>query len=367
MPSSRLTLTDEPINTNGHRSFGYEVIDEALESSNGLLIYQENFMELIAAITGTTFGGADLARRALAKFDGSQKAKEKIEELKSLYFEGCEKHDIDKKTANRLWDELLAQALYSFNKSHAAAYAITAYNTMWYKYYYPNHFYAAYLNAHSGNKLRLQDVIMDLVANNVPVVLPDINVSSGKWESDGSKVYAPLNSVVGISSQEKIDELISLRPFNSFNEFNKRVPRKLVNIRVRRGLYYLGAFNDLVGDPNDIGLSDGDIEFKMSLSNYKASQAYMSVTIPTEGQMKLIEKCRDDEKKVAGFVMAVDKLEDNEYYQDRVLLKLSPFSKVRQHSKTTIKQANKIEKGDFIYATGLSKGKYARTITVLDG
>jgi DNA polymerase-3 subunit alpha len=238
---------------NGQRTIHPE-IDAILKDTYGVIIYQEQVMSIYALITGTGLLGADLARRILSpksakKLTDPDWIKEKdaveVEYMNLGIVNSWNKHLLDE-----VWKELLTHTRYSFNRSHAAAYAFHAIKDAWYLHHYPTEYYTALLQVdkHNGN-LDAQKILYYAVQDNIPIELPHINVSTDNYELKDKKIYLPLQTIYRLSDKGVVHiietrEMLEDRMFATLEDF-KRLDGRKVNKSTLRRLYQIGGLPDI--------------------------------------------------------------------------------------------------------------------------
>lgn len=283
------------------RKFGYPLVDEILAETFGVICFQEQFMEIFAALQGAPKGDlsdADLARKVLSKArPGQLEWEEKYAKLHAEFQDGCAANGIDDKTTHALWEEINAHTRYSFNKSHSVAYSHVAWEMAWWKYHYPVDFYAATLTVDTAN---WQNVLFDVVARGIEVVPPHVNESTNEFVSDGHRIYLPL-SVVKFLGEAGQRVIMTERPFKDAQDFMDRIPKRSCNGRARLGLFELGAFAHLTGnDPVTL-----DVKTLPWPSAKERQEEYMGLFLPDVTFLKAIADAEAQGYK-AGLVSEVE-------------------------------------------------------------
>lgn len=222
-------------------------LKECLEPTYGVIVYQEQVMQISQIIAGYTLGGADLLRRAMGK-----KKPEEMAKQRKIFMDGAAAKGQDADLANQLFDLMEKFAEYGFNKSHTAAYAVVTYQTAWLKAHYPAEFMAATLSSDMDDTDKVQIFVRDAQANQVEVQLPDINASAYRFEPAAPRaIRYGLGGVKGVG-QSAIEAVVAARsqggPFVDLFDFCERVDRKLINRRTIEALVRAGAFDCL--DPD---------------------------------------------------------------------------------------------------------------------
>ncbi|MBP5266100.1 MAG: DNA polymerase III subunit alpha, partial [Lachnospiraceae bacterium] len=242
---------------NDKDSIRYETpeLEPILKATYGCIVYQEQVMQIFQNLAGYSMGQADNIRRAMSKkkqyvidaertnfVDGN--AKENIP--------GCVGNGIDREAANRIYDSMVDFAKYAFNKSHAACYAVVAYQTAYLKLYYPKEFMAALMtsviDSASGNIANYIQVCRDM---NIPVLPPDINAGEGVFSVDGDGIRYGMYAIKSVG-RPVIDHIVAERkahgPYKNLEEFINRVNGREVNKRSLENLIKAGAMDCLEGN-----------------------------------------------------------------------------------------------------------------------
>ncbi|MBK8765740.1 MAG: DNA polymerase III subunit alpha [Burkholderiaceae bacterium] len=230
-------------------------LQQCLEPTYGVIVYQEQVMQIAQIIGGYTLGGADLLRRAMGK-----KKAEEMAEHRGLFVEGALKKGYAADLANKLFDLMAMFAEYGFNKSHTAAYAVVTYHTAWLKAHYPAEFLAATLSADMDDTDKVQLFVSDAKDNKVTVLPPDINLSGYRFQpvvaqptktSKGDRaIRYGLGAVKGTGESAVLNilKMRAERPFSSLADFCTRIDRRVVNRRSIEALARAGAFDALDED-----------------------------------------------------------------------------------------------------------------------
>ena len=221
----------------------HPLLEEILKPTYGVIIYQEQVMQIAQNLSGFTAGEADILRRAMGK-----KKRSELEKQKQRFIEGAVKNGINKETAAGIFLKIEPFAEYGFNKSHAAAYAIIAYQTAYLKAYFPNEFFAASMTMDSSNQNKLSEFHEELKRLNIKIIRPDINNCFADFRSDDKNFYYALGSIksVGFEAISNIvDERIKNGNFKSISDFINRVNPKNINKLQLEGLVKAGAFDNL--------------------------------------------------------------------------------------------------------------------------
>jgi len=229
-------------------------LEDILQVTYGCVIYQEQVMQVFRELGGYSMGRSDLVRRAMSKKKADVMAKERenfingIVEEGKIIVPGCLRNGIPAEIASQIFDELAEFAKYGFNKSHAAAYAIVAYQTAWLKYYYPVEFTAALITSVMGSSGKVAEYIMHSKNLHIEILPPDINESYTKFTVSEKNIRFGLAAVknVGINA---IASIIRAREekgrFKSLYDFLNKVDLSQLNKRTIESLIKCGAFDSL--------------------------------------------------------------------------------------------------------------------------
>jgi DNA polymerase-3 subunit alpha len=224
--------------------YPHPCLEPVLKPTYGIIVYQEQVMQIAQVMAGYSLGGADLLRRAMGKKKPEEMAKER-----SKFESGAAANGVDPKTATAVFDLMEKFAAYGFNKSHAAAYAVVAYQTAWLKHHYPAEFYAGVLNINAGKTDKLMKFIGDARTNEVKILPPDINEAGAHFTTtpDGAIRYG-LTGLKGVG-ESAVRGIVEAREsqgaFTSFYDFCRKVGRGTVNKTSVESLIRAGAFDQL--------------------------------------------------------------------------------------------------------------------------
>jgi len=227
------------------------MLEGILKETYGIMIYQEQVMQIAQVLSGYSLGGADLLRRAMGK-----KIKEEMDAQRLLFVEGAGKNGVDPGQASNIFDQVQKFAGYGFNKSHAAAYAIVSYQTAYLKANFPVEFFAASMTYDMGNTDKLNSFRQELRKLKVPLLGPDINHSLPdfgveEYEEGKFGVRYALAAVKNVGDQAMksvVAEREANGPFRSLDDLAARLDAKQVNKRQLENLALAGAFDCL--EPN---------------------------------------------------------------------------------------------------------------------
>ena len=221
-------------------------LEPILKPTYGIILYQEQVMQIAQVLAGYTLGGADMLRRAMGK-----KKPEEMAKQRSIFLSGAQERGVDEKVATYIFDLMEKFAGYGFIKSHSAAYALVSYQTAWRKAQYPAAFMAAVLSADMDNTDKIVHLIAECRDMKLRVVPPDINQSDSRFtvENDSTIIYG-LGAIKGVG-QSAIESILQSRtddgPFTDLYDLCQRVDLRKVNRRVFDALIRAGAL-DMLGE-----------------------------------------------------------------------------------------------------------------------
>ncbi|MGQ3675743.1 DNA polymerase III subunit alpha [Xanthobacter sp. TB0139] len=217
-------------------------LEPYLKETFGVIIYQEQVMQIAQALSGYSLGEADLLRRAMGK-----KIRAEMDKQRVRFVDGAMAGGIEKAMADQIFDVLAKFADYGFNKSHAAAYALVAYQTAWLKANYPTEFLAASMTMDMGNTDKLAEFRQESQRLGITVVPPNINRSFREFAVENGEIIYAMAAIKGVGGAA-VEALVEARngmPFRDLSDFAARVPVKMVNKRVLENLTAAGCFDVL--------------------------------------------------------------------------------------------------------------------------
>ncbi len=241
---------------NEKASITYECpqLEPILAPTYGCIVYQEQVMQIVRDLAGYTMGRSDLVRRAMSKKKTSVMEKERQNFVYGNAAEGvkgCVNNGIDEKTANHIYDEMTDFAKYAFNKSHAACYAVVAYQTAYLKYYYPKEFMAALMTSVMDNITKVSEYILTCRQMGINILPPDINEGQSGFSVSGDCIRYGLSAIKSVG-RSVVDAIIKEREagglYISMDDFVERMGGKEVNKRTLENFIKSGALDCLPGN-----------------------------------------------------------------------------------------------------------------------
>jgi DNA polymerase-3 subunit alpha len=230
---------------NGQRTPDYihDTLEKILKPTYGIIIYQEQVMQIAQTLAGFTAGEADILRRAMGK-----KKRAELEKQKEKFISGALKNNIKKDVANYVFTKIEPFADYGFNKSHAVAYALIAFQTAYLKTYHKEEFIAASMSTSLANTSKLREYVEELKRLKVEIVRPSINKCFAEFKPDTNKIYYGLGAIKSVGF-EAVSNIVNEREkngkFKNFTDFINRVDPKNVNKLQLEGLVKAGAFDEI--------------------------------------------------------------------------------------------------------------------------
>ncbi|MDD6268369.1 MAG: DNA polymerase III subunit alpha [Clostridium sp.] len=268
-------------------------LEKILAPTYGCIVYQEQVMQIVMELAGYTLGRSDLVRRAMSK----KKADVMERERKNFVYgneaegvPGCISRGIPEATANKIFDEMTDFAKYAFNKSHAACYAVVAYQTAYLKYHYPVEFMAALMTSYIENAGKVTEYIYVCRQMGIEILPPDINTGVAEFSVKDGRIVYGLSAIKNIG-RNVIDLVVNERetngPYKSLQDFLERMPGKEVNKRAIENLILAGAFDAMEGNRRQ----------KMMIYPAIMDGIHASHKNSMEGQMSLMDFLGEEEKE----------------------------------------------------------------------
>ncbi len=318
----------------------HPILKDILEETHGVMVYQQQVMEICRKLAGYSYGHADIVRRAMAK----KKQDVMLQERESFVY-GAMENGVSTGIANNIFDEMVSFASYAFNKSHAAAYAYLAYQTAYLKCHYRGIYMAALMSSVMTGGGRLADYITDCRTAGIDVMPPDVNRSMKGFIYDGKKLYFGLLAVKN-AGWGLADKIIANRNengrFTSLQDFCERISGRELNKKALENLIKAGAFDGLGLNRRQMLEScemllemagrgvRGVIDGQMNLFDTVSSED-MNIKIPYRPEYDR-KKLLAMEKEAAGIYLTSDPLSEYEH--------LAQLLKVRRTSEITYDSVN---------------------------
>jgi len=227
-----------------HPDYQHEDLQSVLAPTYGIILYQEQVMQIAQVLANFTLGGADLLRRAMGK-----KKAEVMEEQRQIFMKGAIARDVDGELAGHIFDLMEKFAGYGFNKSHSAAYALVSYQTAWLKTHYPAGFMAAVMSADMDNTEKVVTYVDDAKEMGLDIVPPDVNRGEYKFTIDGDKtIIYGIGAIKGVGEfaiQSIVEERKKSGSYRDLFDFCNRIDLKKANRRTLEALIRAGALDNL--------------------------------------------------------------------------------------------------------------------------
>ncbi len=222
--------------------YPFPTLEPVLKDTYGVIIYQEQVMNVARIVAGYSLGQADMLRRAMGKKKADEMAKHR-----ELFLAGAKERGYNIEIANDLFDKMEKFAEYGFNKSHAVAYSVISYQTAYLKYYFRAEFFAALLSSELGNMDKITQYIGDAKHFDIEVLPPDINESLWPFNVVGKNIRFGMGAIKNVGAnavEEIVRERVANGAFTGFLNFCERINLKIVNTRVIESLIKVGSFDN---------------------------------------------------------------------------------------------------------------------------
>ncbi len=267
-------------------------LEPILEPTYGCIVYQEQVMQIVMALAGYSLGRSDLVRRAMSKKKASVMEKEReyfVHGNAEMGVPGCINNGISEEIADKIFDEMTDFASYAFNKSHAAAYAVVAYQTAYLKCYYPLDFMAALLTSVKDNPNKLLKYMDAVRKMGIKILPPDVNEGKGDFAVSGNSIRYGMSAIKSIG-ETVVDSIILERntngPFEDLKDFISRMSGKEANKRIIENMIMAGAFDGFGPNRRQMMVTYPDI-LNQVMDDKKQNAA---------GQMSLLDFMGEEEK-----------------------------------------------------------------------
>jgi DNA polymerase III subunit alpha len=223
--------------------YQHESLKELLSPTYGIILYQEQVMQIAQVLSGYTLGGADMLRRAMGK-----KKPEEMAKQRSIFKDGAIKNGVDGELSMKIFDLVEKFAGYGFNKSHSAAYALVSYQTLWLKTHYPSQFMAAVMSADMDNTDKIVTLVDECERMGLTLIPPDVNKGLFKFTVDDDlRIVYGIGAIKGVG-EGPVESILAAReqgPFKDLFDFCARIDLKKLNKRVIEKLICAGALDSL--------------------------------------------------------------------------------------------------------------------------
>ncbi len=307
-------------------------LEPILKPTYGCIVYQEQVMQIVRDLAGYSLGRSDLLRRAMSKKKAAVMEKERQSFVYGNEEEGvpgCIKNGIPEEVATKIYDEMTDFAKYAFNKSHAAAYAVVAYQTAYLKYYYPTEFMAAMLSSVMDNSSKVAEYIYSCRSMGIEILPPDINEGFSDFSAAGDDIRYGLTAIKSVGRpiiSAIIEEREKNGKFNDIDEFISRTTEHGVNKRAIENFIKCGAFDSFGATRKQMMMVYNDIVDSISQERKTAMEGQVSffdiaddetkdsykVRMPDCGEFDK-EQLLEFEKEILGIYVSghpLDELED---------------------------------------------------------
>ena len=342
-------------------------LEPILKPTYGCIVYQEQVMQIVRDLAGYTLGRSDLVRRAMSKKKAAVMAKERqnfVYGNEEEGVKGCIANGIDEKTANQIYDDMTDFAKYAFNKSHAAAYAVVAYQTAFLKYYYPKEFMAALMTSVMDNTTKVSEYILACRNMGIPILPPDINEGYSGFSVSGNGIRYGLSAIKSVG-RAVVDVIIAEREsgglFKNLDDFVSRMSNKEVNKRTLESFIKSGALDTLPGTRKQKLIVSGDLLESKSKEKKTVMEGQMSffdiapeeekdnfhITFPDEGEYDKQTLLAFEKETIGIYVSGHPMEEYRELWEKNVTARTSDFV-VDEVGKTIVEDNSNVVIGGMI-------------------
>ncbi|MBP5772842.1 MAG: DNA polymerase III subunit alpha [Eubacterium sp.] len=367
-PMDFIPKYEEGKNNPGAVTYDCPELEPILKPTYGCIVYQEQVMQIVRDLAGYTLGRSDLLRRAMSKKKQDVMDKERqnfVYGNEDEGVKGCVNNGIDEAIANKIYDEMTDFAKYAFNKSHAAAYAVVAYQTAYLKYYYPTEFMAAMLSSVMDNSSKVAEYIYSCRSMGIEILPPDINEGFSDFSAAGDSIRYGLTAIKSVGRpiiSAIIEEREKNGKFNDIDEFISRTMQHGVNKRAIENFIKCGAFDSFGATRKQMMMVYNDICDSISQENKTAMEGQVSffdiadeetkdaykVKLPNCGEFDK-EQLLEFEKEILGIYVSghpLDELEDK--WKSHITNISIDFNEPEEGEDPKVKDKSKVTVGGII-------------------
>ena len=311
------------------------LLEPILKETYGVIVYQEQIMQIVTALAGFSYGQADLFRRAVSKKDAT-----KLAALKDGFINGCLKNHVDLATADKVYELIFKFADYGFNKSHAVAYGMLACQMAYLKAHYPIEFYCAILDGTSSNDPKFPSLIYEIKGSGIAFALPAINKASIRFLPSEGKIMFPLTGIKGMNGNlayKIVEERINNGPYKDYFDFALRTKRYGLNVSLLVKLVDAGCMDEFGYSRARLRLAaDSAIRYAEMFTGNSGQEILLGLDFPRPEIPVVASDRMDDllsERDTLGLMLSGSPLETKaEEIKKQGLKRLSelPYSKYTQ-------------------------------------
>ncbi|MBQ7140362.1 MAG: DNA polymerase III subunit alpha [Bacilli bacterium] len=295
-------------------------LESILKSTYGIMIYQEQIMQIANIMADYSLGEADILRRAMSK-----KKIEILNKEQEKFINNSIKKGYTKEISEKVYNLILKFANYGFNKSHSVAYSMISYQMAYLKAHYPGYFLANLLNNVIGSEIKTKDYMLEVKLNKINILKPDINKSTNKYIVENQNIICPLSIIrnVGVAVTNEILKEKEKKEFTGFMDFVKRTYSKSVNRQVLESLIYAGCFENFEYNKHTL-INSIDLAI-----NYAELARDLDESLIDPPEIEILEEFSDD-------ILMKKELEVYGFY-----LSMHPLSKYKDNNSLNINKLNR--------------------------
>lgn len=268
-------------------TYPHPKLETILKNTYGIIVYQEQVMQIANALAGYSMAEADTLRKAIGK-----KIAEIMKEQRNVFVERAVKNGVEKSVAEKVFDLIEFFAGYGFNKSHAVSYATLAYRTAYLKAHYPKEYFTAILNSYIENEDKVHETLLEAKAKGIKILPPDINKSDAKFKVEGDGIrfgFLAIKHVGAASINEIVKERTANGAYSSFRDFERRTTPLKINKKVIEYLIKAGCFDSLEEDRTAL-LTKDNVEAVISNTLFAGVQTQPKKVKTTNADLLNYEK-----------------------------------------------------------------------------